>query len=247
MSNNDNNDNDEIFDLTPHIGSATNLFKIIHLYNRSDTYHLTRQVLLDSMLRQNTYCFFYHILFKNIDEFNEMYGSFACLISRSAIEADLYLNVDSQALYHIICYIQTTKIDGDEIYLTNGKIVDEIIELAVIFGMPLLVSTMRQIQPTDSQIADHIVVFRSKIKLFIQNYFPWILGYLQIHDQIQIHIDNCIDDYINQNKDQIIKYTLKKNSKNMEYLCRSIINIIMCVMCNNNRSQEINEKTVDVR
>lgn len=158
-------DNDEIFDLTPQIESPTNSFKVVHLHNRSDQYHLTRQVLLDSILTQNTYCFFYHILSKSIDEFNQMYGSFACIISRSTIEADLYLNVDIIALNHIIFYIQTTKIDGQQICTTSHKTVDEIIGLAIIFGMPLLVSTMRQIRPMTESTNDSEHITTNEINL----------------------------------------------------------------------------------
>ncbi len=147
-------EDNEIFDLTPQIECPTNSFKIIHIHNRSETYHLTRQVLLDSMLTQNTYCFFYHILSKNVEEFNHIYGSFAFLISRSAIEADIYLNVHPDALNYIVTYIQTTKINIDEIFQKSVKIFDEIVELAIMFGMPLLVSTIRQIHQSEIKQMD---------------------------------------------------------------------------------------------
>ena len=95
-------DTGDEFDLVLDVGEPMNLFKIIHLENQKNCYHLTRQVLLDSMLTQDTYCFFYHILAKGVDEFNDDYGSFACLIPRSDIEADLYLNVDPDALHYIV-------------------------------------------------------------------------------------------------------------------------------------------------
>lgn len=142
----DNNVDDIIdeFDLAPNIDEPMNSFKIVHLANQTNCYHLTRQVLLDSMLTQDTYCFFYHILAKGVDEFNDDYGSFACLIPRSEIEADLYLNVDGDALQYIVKYIQTTKIDIAEISNKNSKIIDEIIDLATMFGMPHLVLILRQ-------------------------------------------------------------------------------------------------------
>lgn len=133
------------FDLTPNIGEPMNSFKVVHLANQTANYHLTRQVLLDSMLTQDTYCFFYHILTKPVDEFNDLYGSFACLIPRSDIEADLYLNVDNDALRHIVKYIQTTKIDIDDICKKNTKTIDEIIDLATMFGMPHLVLILRNV------------------------------------------------------------------------------------------------------
>ena len=127
-----------------------NFFKVVHLSNRSDVYHLTRQVLIDSMITQDTYCFFYHILSKSIDDFNKLYGSFACLIAQSDDEADLYLNVNVSALNYIINYIQTTKINIDRIKSDNEETVEEMIDLATMFGMPNLVSILRQSQTSKS-------------------------------------------------------------------------------------------------
>jgi hypothetical protein len=137
---------EENFDFTPNIEQPINLFKVVHMYNKSNTFHLTRQVLLDSALTQDTYCFFYHILSKNIDDFNTLYGSFACLFARTESETDLYLNVDADALGHIVRYIQTGKIDGKAIYSENYEMIDEIIDLATMFGMPNLVSMLRNLQ-----------------------------------------------------------------------------------------------------
>lgn len=142
------------FDLTPVIEGPLNTFKIVHIYNRSDTYHLTRQVLFDSILTQNTYCFFYHILAKGVDEFNDIYGSFAFLIARNEIEADIYLNVDSKALYHIIQYIQTGKINTERICESHWKTKEEIIDLATMFGIPNLVSLLRNIVSSEENIND---------------------------------------------------------------------------------------------
>ena len=163
MSNND----DEQFDLAPQIDEPMNAFKVVHLYNKSDSYHLTRQVLLDSILTQNTYCFFYHILAKNSEEFNQMYGSFACLIERGIIEADLYLNVDSQALDHIVKYIQTSKIDGELIYSQDWKTIDEIIDLSTMFGMPGLVTMLRGLHPTEETINNTISIIKYNMIVFL--------------------------------------------------------------------------------
>ena len=136
--------NDE-FDLAPCMNEEMNSFRIVHLKNQNDTYHLMRQILLDSMLTQDTYCFFYHILAKGVDDFNVTYGSFACLMPQDDTEANLYLNVDSNALHHIVKYIQTTKIDIMEICKTNNKTIDEMIDLATMFGMPNLVLILRNV------------------------------------------------------------------------------------------------------
>src|SRR5437868_11903172 len=90
-----------------------NDFKIVHIYNRSEVYHLTRQTLLDSALpiptdesmTQNTYSFFYHILSKSLHDFNSTYKSFAYMIDKYP-EAHLYINVNSLALEYIIDYVQ---------------------------------------------------------------------------------------------------------------------------------------------
>lgn len=124
-----------------------NDFKIIHLHNQSMTYHLTRQVLLDSVLTQDTYSFFYHILLLDADSFNEKYGSFACVIDRTSYEADLYLNVNSAALHHIINFIQTGKIDCIGIYHNHRSLVDEIFDLAIMFAIPNVVDKFKSIVP----------------------------------------------------------------------------------------------------
>lgn len=129
-----------------------NTYRVVHLYNKCETYHLTREILLNSRITQDTYCFFYRILSREVEEFNDEYGSFACIISRNEDEADLYLNADSDALYHIVKYIQTGKIDGKNIYAKNYKTIDEIIDLATMLGMPVLVSMLRDLHPSEEEI-----------------------------------------------------------------------------------------------
>lgn len=124
-----------------------NDFKIIHVHNQSQTYHLTRQVLLDSVLTQDTYSFFYHILLLDTSVFNDNYGSFACIIDRTSYEAHLYLNVNPDALCHIINFVQTSKIDCLSIYEKDKTIVNEIFDLAIMFAMPNLVDKFREIVP----------------------------------------------------------------------------------------------------
>ncbi|XWV24851.1 hypothetical protein QJ856_gp0932 [Tupanvirus deep ocean] len=199
-------DNEEQFDLAPQIDQPMNPYKIVHLYNKSNVYHLTRQVLLDSRLTQDTYCFFYHILAKSMDEFNEMYGSFACLINRSRIEADLYLNVDSESLEHIIKYIQTGKLDAKNIYSNNWKTIDEIIDLATMFGMPTLVSMMRNLHPSDAQIKTVFEMIKYVAFLIIRVYQETIDEDYDGDDAY-----NKINDFITVNKNEIIDNFVKPN------------------------------------
>jgi len=125
----------ETLNFRPEMDSYPNDFRIVHIYNQSSTYHLTRQVLLDSALTQDTFTFFYHILAMDISDFNEKYGSFAYIIERNISEADLYLNVNRDALHHIVNFIQTNKIAK----MIDANMVEEIIDLATIFAMPNLV------------------------------------------------------------------------------------------------------------
>jgi len=194
----------------------TNQFRVVHVYNQSKVYHLTRQILSDCALTsdcdptsdcsltQDNYCFFYHILSKDTNEFNSLYSSFACLIERSSIEADLYLNVDEDALYHIIRYIQTNKINGVDIYTENWKTVDELIDLATMFGMPSLVSEMRALQPPEEHTKSVVDMFRQCfhiLRLLYQQY---------VGSDLDVNIDQVLDDFVSKNK-QVIDNVVKNN------------------------------------
>lgn len=143
---------EENFDLSPQIGDPGNAFLLVHVHNRSTVYHMTRQTLLDSIITQDTYCFFYHIVAKSALEFNKMYGSFAYLMWKNTTEANLYLNVDSEALEHIIKYIQTGKIN-----VSDNKSIDEIIDLATMFGMSNLVAMLRMDDKLNKGTLDKIL------------------------------------------------------------------------------------------
>jgi len=127
-----------------------NDFRIVHIHNRSDKYHLTRQTLLDSALTiptdesmtQNTYSFFYHILSKNMDDFNYTYGSFAYGTDK-VDSANIYINVNPIALGYIIDYIQTGNLNA------FSHDVNQVIDLATIFAMPDLVEKLRSRYQSD--------------------------------------------------------------------------------------------------
>lgn len=200
---------DENFDLSMNMEEPIYSFKVVHLYNKSNTYHLTRQVLLDSTLTQDTYCFFYHILSKNSDEFNQIYGSFACLFARSEYEADLYLNVEMDALEHIIRYIQTGKINGEKIYSQNWKLIDEIIDLATMFGMPNLVSMLRNLHPSDEKINNKLQEIKNTCHIFIQLYQSLIDPDKKWY-KIEEYLD-LFDNFFENNKQTIIDKFIKIN------------------------------------
>lgn len=199
-------DIEEQFDLAPQIDEPLNTFRVVHLHNKSNIFHLTRQVLLDSVLTQNTYCFFYHILAKNSDEFNDIYGSFACLISRNQIEADLYLNVHSDAFMYIIEYIQTSKLNGKSIYSKNWKNIDEIIDLATMFGMPILVTSMRNLHPNEEKINEILETIRQNV-MFFWSYYKKNVGYEYDVDDF----GDLINEFIEENKKEIIDKFIKPN------------------------------------
>lgn len=201
--------NDDNFDLAPNMEEPINEFRIVHIYNKSNIYHLTRQVLLDSALTQDTYCFFYHILAKNIYEFNDIYGSFACLFSRTIYEADLYLNAESDALEHIIKYVQTGKIDGEKIYLHSWKLIDEIIDLASMFGMPNLVSLLRALHPSEEKI-DSMINGIKIVGINIINYYQYMVDHEELWFNKTDYIEK-FNNFIEENRESIIDLYIKNN------------------------------------
>ena len=209
---------EEQFDLAPQIDEPMNSFKVVHLHNKSETYHLTRQVLLDSVLTQYTYCFFYHILAKDPEEFNDIYGSFACLIPQNIIEANLYLNVDSMALEHIIKYIQTSKLNQEFIYATDCHNINEIIDLATMFGMPNLVTMLRNLQPSHIHVNKSLTDIKKISCLFVEKIthqmnLPNINQYTNAFENFfDNHSDNIINKYFDGSVSNIFL-----NGKWLEY------------------------------
>lgn len=218
-------DSEEEFDLAPLIDEPMNAFKIVHIYNKSKTYHLTRQVLLDSVLMQNTYCFFYHILAKNIEEFNQIYGSFACLIDRNMIQADLYLNVDAEALEHIINYIQTTKINGQLIYADNWQTINEIIDLATMFGMPNLVSMLRGLHPSDATIDDAMDVVYKCMSSLLVAYQKYVKNDLDVESESEKLLT-----FMQENRQSIIDTFIKTNMYKNELIAKFALTFISPMM-----------------
>ena len=149
----------DYFNLTSNETEFTNSFAVVHLHNRNCVYHLTRRVLIDSELTQNKYSIFKHVITMNVNEFNNTYGSFACLLDRSVREADLYLNVDPEAIDHIIQYMQSGRISRKIVYEDNTKIINKIINLATMFGMPSLVSAMKNLLSSTDNKNDMIDIF----------------------------------------------------------------------------------------
>ena len=237
-------DNQEQFDLTSPNEEPINPFKIVHVYNQSDKYHLTRQVLLDSSLTQNTYCFFYHILSKDIDEFNKIYGSFACLIARNLIEADLYLNVDVEALHHIIKYIQTSKMSAEDIYSYNWKTIDEIIDLATMFGMPILVSNLRNLHPNDQEIERELenikYSFCDTIKLY-RSYYD--IGYSL--EECEGYIDTFVRDNRQELIDTYIKPQRYSNSSFSNDLWELIIKLLVAPFLAHFSKKDVSQSSQD--
>ncbi|AEQ60506.1 hypothetical protein [Acanthamoeba polyphaga mimivirus] len=225
----------ENFDPTQHIEEPMNDLEIIHIHNKNNTYHLTKQILLDSMVPNNVHCFFYHILTKNSEEFNKIYGSYARLIVRNIEEADLYLNVDNDAFNHIINYIQTSKINGEKIYNENWKKIDDIIDLATILGMGNLVTTLRKLHPTEEEINRKIGIIKSTVRSSM-----FSLKYLFDCDPTMYQ--DIIDDAINRNKDLIIERYIKPTMY-VDNKVNSEIMSVICSLCSNYLVSRIISKT----
>lgn len=235
--------NEEQFDLTPQIDEPLNSFLVVHVHNKSMIYHLTRQVLLDSTITQNTYCFFYHILAKNVNDFNEIYGSFACIIPNMITEADLYLNVNSDALEYIVQYIQTGKIDDENI---NQSIINEIIDLATMFGMPLLVSQMRSLLLTKDQIDSKIDLFRNGLcllmELFLHNFKVDNETRNSLFTKNQILINKYIQEHEKTVTDLVLNSYLTKNDALLNLFVVILSNILPFVDTNLEQQESFEEE-----
>lgn len=170
------------FESASDLDELANQFAIVHIHNQSKTYHLTKQILLESRMIQDN-CFFYHILSLDIEEFNETYGSFAYLVPGRIFMVDIYLNVDAKALHHIIEYIQTHQIDSISIYANNWKTIDNIIDLATMFVMPALIAELRGIQPTEAQLEKPI----NFLKILWGTTNKDIIDFIEDHKQDIMH------------------------------------------------------------
>lgn len=180
-----------------------NPYRIVHIYNKSNIYHLTRQMLLDSSMQislaQNTYSFFYHILSKGSDDFNDTYGSFAYIDcptkSTKSYHVDLYMNVDTTALDYIIEYIQKRTINKK---ISKMDDINQLIDLATMFGMPDLVEQLRKKIPTETYVKDVENLFKGIIKLAIIN----ICTNKRI-TYAEETIDTILNKFFNQNRELI--------------------------------------------
>lgn len=113
-------------------------YAVVHYHNGEDVYHLSREILLDTAISHGRHCFFYRILSDDTDAFNQTFGSFATVIPRTQVEADVYLNVDRNSLGALIRYIQNGTLAG---CVLSSNLVD----LAFVFGMETLVEKLRQL------------------------------------------------------------------------------------------------------
>lgn len=228
--------------------SDSNTIKIVHIYNKSDQYHLTRQVLLDSTITQGTFGFFCHILTKSIEEFNLSYGSIAYLSPVNENEYDLYLNVDKIAFENIVKYVQTGKIEQNDYYQLNNKIIEDMIDLATIFGMPILVTEMRNLLMSDIELNDEFNKFEYVIKYIVKllstnggacNTSNVIInnmvGKIDNSSSIKTDIDNFISLFFETNKSEINNF-IRNNRK----LCLFIDLIFDIIYLKNNNDQKEN-------
>src|SRR5579872_5825294 len=159
-----------------------NSYELIHIFNGNDTYYLTATTIIESALIQNKPTFFYHVLRLDLDQFNNIYGSFAYLKPDREDNriAYLYLSVDPVALAHIIRYIQLDHIDGTEIYRNNYKDIAHFIHLAGLFDMPMLMNELKALMPTEQQFENFVQMVQQILMAmccgweYIQRQYPSI-------------------------------------------------------------------------
>lgn len=113
-------------------------YQVVHFHNHQDVYHLSRQILLDSQIAHGEHCCFYRLLSTDTDQFNRDYCSFATIIPRTEVEADVYLNVDRESLQTVLRYIQTGRLNGCQLSR-------ELVDLAYVFGLTKLVSAIQDL------------------------------------------------------------------------------------------------------
>jgi len=121
------------------------------------------------------------------------------------IEADLYLNVDSTALECIIKYIQTNKLDRPD-----NKCVNEIIDLATMFGMPELVKQMREMEPSKDDVDRYVDLYCNIFRCVMMVYKEYV-GDSEIdvektaqefREFVSTNIDNFRNDVVRPNIEQ---------------------------------------------
>lgn len=203
-----------------------NPYKIVHIHNKSNTYHLTRQMLLDSAMQisltQNTYSFFYHILSKDTSDFNNTYGSFAYIDSNldsdsstRTYHANLYVNVDATALDCIIEYVQKRTINKK---INTFDDINQLVDLATMFAMPDLVEQLRKKIPSESYICATELLFKRIAKLIC-------VGILHKNNIVypEDKIDSTIDNFFSQNTDLFSTYII--NLYNNEQLWLELVRI----------------------
>lgn len=80
---------------------------VTHIYNQSQTFHLSRPKVDTIIQTEGTDCIFYWLRGDLQDTFNCRYGAFASFVINNPQEISLYLNVDAELLSLIIQYLQT--------------------------------------------------------------------------------------------------------------------------------------------
>jgi hypothetical protein len=194
------------FELNLRVDRPRNTFRVVHVYNSSDVYHLMRQVLLDTSLldtslTQNSNCLFYHILVMDVDLFNKNYASFACLIPRDEMEADLYMNVHPEAFRHLIEYLHTGKICPENI---NIQTLEKLNDMASMFGMSKLVEFLQKYRLDDLKINHYFEIFRH----FVTNILTLIKN--RHYPNLDLtYIWNMYETFVMEHRQEIVEQIIK--------------------------------------
>lgn len=120
-------------------------YDMVCLHNRNDTYYLPFAALENSGQTDGNSSFFYRLIASSPSTNNTTFGNFCWMHNDTprglGYTADVYLNVDPEALNLINDYVQRDLLPTE----ISSILLRTTIDLAAIMGMPTLVASLRRI------------------------------------------------------------------------------------------------------
>lgn len=129
-------------------------YAMVCIHNRNDTYYLPFAALENSGTIDGNSSFFYRLIAAPPLEINNVFGSFCWMHEShrgSGHTADVYLNVDPEALNIINNYVQRNLLPAE----FSPSSLTHVIDLATIMGMPVLVASLRRIAAIQASSDDY--------------------------------------------------------------------------------------------
>lgn len=225
--------NTEEFELVPN-RILLNDFKVLHIYNSNDQFHLPRQILVDSSLTGDAENIFYNSVALTTQSFNSSYSSLACLINRNTIEADMYMNVNPSSLRYIINYIQTGKLELMDECLSDDFLLSKTKDLANMFGMPKLLEKLENIQ-SPNKIFDEFVERMRQDGHIIMEYLKH--SYKQQFDVEKIM--EKLEDFLLTNRKPILRILKSCNIDLVEHMVKFVIEMYYLIYENDSQFDEL--------